>query len=135
MINVLNCGLNFCILPIKIDITQMLVDWKGFEQSMIWAEFWYDKETTGTGNRVILDDLLQCNILCFTSSEMIINQLKFMGLSKLNNVFFPFSISKYKYFIGKIFIEDKKFFNKIKVIGQNQLAAKFLSFFKKNLSC
>ena len=25
MINMLNCGLNFCILPIKIDITKMLV--------------------------------------------------------------------------------------------------------------
>ena len=35
MINVLNCGLNFCILPIKIYITKS-----------IWSELWYDKKTT-----------------------------------------------------------------------------------------
>ena len=35
MIIVLNCGLNFCILPIRIDITKI-----------IWSELWYDKETT-----------------------------------------------------------------------------------------
>ena len=35
MINVLNHGLNFCILPIKIDITKI-----------IWSELWYGRETT-----------------------------------------------------------------------------------------
>ena len=45
MINVLNRGLTFCILPIKIDITKNLVDWKRFELSMILTEFWYGKET------------------------------------------------------------------------------------------
>ena len=35
MKNVLNRGLNFCILPIKIDITKI-----------IWSELCYDKETT-----------------------------------------------------------------------------------------
>ena len=43
MISVLNRGLNFCILPIKIDITELLVDWKRFERSMIWREFWHDR--------------------------------------------------------------------------------------------
>ena len=45
MINVLNRGLIFCILLKKIDITQILIDWKRFEQSMIWKEFCYGKET------------------------------------------------------------------------------------------
>ena len=35
MINGLNRGLNFCILPIEIDITKIK-----------WSELWYDKETT-----------------------------------------------------------------------------------------
>ena len=29
----------------KLDITQVLVDWKRFERSMIWMEFWHGKET------------------------------------------------------------------------------------------
>ena len=40
MVAVLNHGLNFCILPMKLDITQVLVDWKQFERSMIWIQFW-----------------------------------------------------------------------------------------------
>ena len=35
-------------LTIKIEITNILVDWKIYEQSMIWTEFWYGKETTDT---------------------------------------------------------------------------------------
>ena len=41
---VLNRGLNFCILPNQIDITQVLVDWKRFERTMIWIEFWYNRD-------------------------------------------------------------------------------------------
>ena len=44
MTNVLNRGLNFCILPMKLDITQVLVDWKRFERTMIWTEFWHGSE-------------------------------------------------------------------------------------------
>ena len=32
MINLLNRGLNFAILPIKLDLTQVLVDYKYFEE-------------------------------------------------------------------------------------------------------
>ena len=42
--NVLNRGLNFSILPGKLDITQVLVDWKRFERTMIWKEWWYCNE-------------------------------------------------------------------------------------------
>ena len=44
MEEVLNLGLNFAILPKKLDITQVLSDFKRFERSMIWKEFFYDKE-------------------------------------------------------------------------------------------
>jgi hypothetical protein len=43
MKNVLNKGLNFSILPLKLDITQVLVDYKKFERSTIWHEFWYGR--------------------------------------------------------------------------------------------
>ena len=44
MINLLNRGLNFAVLPLKMDLTQVLVDFKRFERSAIWHEFWYGKE-------------------------------------------------------------------------------------------
>ena len=44
MKEVLNPGLNFAILPLKLDITQVLVDFKKYERSMIWKEFWFNRE-------------------------------------------------------------------------------------------
>ena len=44
MEKVLNRGLNFSILPLKMDLTQVLVDFKKFERSMTWHEFWYGRE-------------------------------------------------------------------------------------------
>ena len=44
MENVLNRGLNFCILPLKLDITQVLVDFRRFKRTMIWREFWHGRE-------------------------------------------------------------------------------------------
>ena len=44
MENVLNRGLNFAILPLKLDLTQVLTDFKRFERTMIWNEFWYGRE-------------------------------------------------------------------------------------------
>ena len=41
MHNLLNLGLNFSVLPLKLDITQVLVDFKQFERSVIWQEFWF----------------------------------------------------------------------------------------------
>ena len=39
-----NRGLNFSILPLKLDITQTLVEFKRYERSAIWTEFWYGKD-------------------------------------------------------------------------------------------
>ena len=44
MKKVLNRGLNFCILPIKLDITQVLVHFRQFERLMVWKEFWFGRE-------------------------------------------------------------------------------------------
>ena len=44
MENVLNRGLNIAILPLNLDLTQVLTDFKRFERTMIWKEFWYGRE-------------------------------------------------------------------------------------------
>ena len=44
MKNLLNKGFNFSILPLKLDLTQVLVDFKRFERSMIWHEFFHGKD-------------------------------------------------------------------------------------------
>ena len=51
MEKVLNRGLNFCVLPLKLDLTQLLVDFKRFERTMIWHEFWYGREQSDNINR------------------------------------------------------------------------------------
>ena len=44
MNSLLNKGLNFCILPLKLDLTEVLVDFKKFERSMMWKEFFFGRE-------------------------------------------------------------------------------------------
>ena len=44
MNKVLNRGLNFCILPMNLEITQVLVDWKQFERAKIWKEYWFKRD-------------------------------------------------------------------------------------------
>ena len=44
MENLLNRGFNFSILPLKLDLTQVLVDFKRFERSTIWQEYFYGRE-------------------------------------------------------------------------------------------
>ena len=46
MLNVLNCGLNFAILTLKLAISQVLIDFKRFERSVIWHKFWFERENT-----------------------------------------------------------------------------------------
>ena len=45
MYRLLNRGLNFSLLPLKLDITQTLVEYKRFARSAIWAEFHYGKNS------------------------------------------------------------------------------------------
>ena len=44
MKKLLNRALNFAILPLKLDITEVLVDFKKFSRSVIWHEYWHGKE-------------------------------------------------------------------------------------------
>ena len=44
METVLNRGLNLAILPQSIDIKQILVDFKRYERSVIWMEYWYGRD-------------------------------------------------------------------------------------------
>ena len=55
MINVLNHGLNFCILTIKQDITKI-----------IWSELWYGKETTEEDKIVSKNEKLLTQIKLLT---------------------------------------------------------------------
>jgi len=47
MEKVLNRGLKFSITPLHLDITQILVDFRQFERTMIWREFWHEHEASG----------------------------------------------------------------------------------------
>ena len=44
METLLNRGFNFSILPRKLDITQVFVDYKRYEISMIWKEVFHGEE-------------------------------------------------------------------------------------------
>ena len=46
MEKLLNRGLNFAITPLNLNLTQVLVDFKRFERTMLWQEFWSDKPKT-----------------------------------------------------------------------------------------
>ena len=48
MVKVLNRGLKFAIQPLNLDITQVLVDYKRFERSVRWQEFWHNRECDET---------------------------------------------------------------------------------------
>ena len=41
MVKVLNKGLKFAITQLSLDITQILTEFKRFERTMVWNEFWY----------------------------------------------------------------------------------------------
>ena len=50
---VLNRGLNFCVLPLKLDITQILVEFRQFERTVVWQEYWHDADQNAPPNRRI----------------------------------------------------------------------------------
>ena len=54
MENVLNKGLNFCNLQSKLDLTQILTDFKRVERTIIRKEFWYGRETDHTKKHLYL---------------------------------------------------------------------------------
>ena len=44
MLSLLGRALNFSVLPLKLDITEVLVDFKRFARAAIWQEYWYGRE-------------------------------------------------------------------------------------------
>ena len=44
MKRLLNRALNFAILPLKLDITEVLVDYNRFARVAIWQEYWHGRE-------------------------------------------------------------------------------------------
>ena len=44
MKKLLNRALNFAILPIKLDITEVLVDFNKYARAIIWHEYWHGKD-------------------------------------------------------------------------------------------
>ena len=44
MKSLLGRALNFSVLPLKLDITEVLVDFNRFARATIWQEYWYGKE-------------------------------------------------------------------------------------------
>ena len=53
MTNLLKRGFNFSILPLKLDLTQVLVDFRRFEGSVIWHEYFYGTEIESGTRRTI----------------------------------------------------------------------------------
>ena len=45
MKNLLNRALNFAVLPLKMDITQLLVDFNRFARALIWQEYWHGRDS------------------------------------------------------------------------------------------
>ena len=44
MNTLLNQGFSFTVLPLKLDLTEVLVDFRRFERLAIWHEFFFGKE-------------------------------------------------------------------------------------------
>ena len=53
METIFNKGLNFAIIPLKLDRTQVLTDLKRFERTMIWKEFGHNREGANSGKKAI----------------------------------------------------------------------------------
>ena len=53
MLALLNRALNFSVLPLKLDITQVLVDFNRFSRAVIWQEYWFGKEVDEVYKRPI----------------------------------------------------------------------------------
>ena len=48
MSKILNRGLNFCVTPTNLNVTELLVDYRKFERKMKWKEFFHDKDKDNT---------------------------------------------------------------------------------------
>ena len=51
--DLLNRGLNFAVLPNRLDLTQILTDFRYFERTIVWIDFWFGRDQDGQlGKRI-----------------------------------------------------------------------------------
>ncbi len=43
MIKILNRGLNFCVTPLTLNVTEVLVDYRKYERKVKWVKFFSDQ--------------------------------------------------------------------------------------------
>ena len=48
MIKLLNRGLNFCVMPAKVNLSKLMSDFRKFERKMRWTEFFSEKKDDST---------------------------------------------------------------------------------------
>ena len=51
MKKILNRGLNFCVTPLTLNVTNVLVDYRKYERSVKWVEFFADKDTEDNSDK------------------------------------------------------------------------------------
>ena len=57
MTKLLNRGLNFAILPIKLYLIEVHVDFKKFKMSTIWHELWHNREREDNNRQQVLENI------------------------------------------------------------------------------
>ena len=88
MLKVLNKGLNYSILPHKIDNTLVLTEFRRFERTILWNEFWKEKgnnEENKKNNSIF--KILKNNFPNYKSSESLkafLNSIKSDLMDPLN---------------------------------------------------
>ena len=102
MEKLLNRGLNYCVLRQKLDLTQILVDFKRFERSALWREFRFESEQ-GTSEPHILKQtrityqrtIQHQKVLRYFSIQL---NLKYKILRTEMNLSVTYQQSKWKHF-------------------------------------
>ena len=74
MEKILNRGLNFCINPIKLNLTEVLVDFRKFERKMKWIEYRANKENKEEMEQEIFKRQ-KSNLLTTKSSKTLTNYI------------------------------------------------------------
>ena len=88
MLKVLNKGLNYSILPHKIDNTLVLTEFRRFERTILWNEFWKEKGNNEENKKTkSIFKILKNNFPNYKSSESLkafLNSIKSDLMDPLN---------------------------------------------------
>ena len=101
MIKVLNKGLNYSILPDKVDNTLVLTEFRRFERSVLWKEFWSEKGSDDDNNKKKpIFKIQKNNFPNFKASESLksfLASIKSELMDPLNRKQVPPNLSKEEY--------------------------------------